>query len=248
MKNYNWLSWIFLFFISFSGRSNELFEEGNKYYAEEHYKTAAKSYESILDSSLLNSEVYYNLGNAYFKSKRLGLAIWAYERALKIDPRNEDAKFNLEFANMKTEDQIEQPEPALAEWFRRLLFGPKINLWAFVSIASSLLFALMIVIFTVSKSRRIRNLCLMSGTLLLIVLVFSTSTAYFHKDSILDESRAIIVAKEVEVKVSPLEKAEKNFLLHEGSKVTILKEKEDWTQVELNGNSGWLKSDEIRKI
>ena len=133
MQKYKYILLI-LFSVFTSGISfglDDKFKEANELYIEEHYKTAAKNYEEMLDSAHQNSEVYYNLGNAYYKSKRLGLAIWAYEKALKIDPRNEDAKFNLEFANLQTEDKIEQPNPALTEWLKRLLYGSHINLWAF---------------------------------------------------------------------------------------------------------------------
>jgi tetratricopeptide (TPR) repeat protein len=227
---------------------DETFKEANELYIEEHYKTAAKNYEAMLDSAHQNSEVYYNLGNAYYKSKRLGLAIWAYEKALKIDPRNEDAKFNLEFATLQTEDKIEQPDPALTEWIKRILYGPQINLWAFVSIASSLLFSLTVLVFIVAKSRRLRNLSMMSGLLFGLLLVFSTFTAYFHKQSILNETEAIVIEDKVNIRISPLDKANVSFKLHEGAKVKIIQQNDSWLQIEVNGNMGWILEEEVKKI
>jgi len=226
----------------------DVFAEGNNAYTEEHYKTAAQSYEAYLDSAHQNAEVYYNLGNAYYKSDRIGLAIWAYERALKLDPRNEDAKFNLEFANLQTEDQIEQPEPAISEWLKRLLFGPHTNLWAYVSIACSLLFSLVTLIFILTKSRRIRNLSLMGGMLFGMLLTISTLTAYFHKQAVLDDSEAIIISEKAEIRLSPLDKANVSFELHEGAKVKILQQNDSWTQIEVNGNSGWIMEEELKRI
>jgi len=113
---------LLLFLCSLPVFGQDAFVEGNEKYVEEHYKTALKSYESLIDSVNQSSEIYYNLGNAYYKTKNIGKAIWAYESALKTDPKNEDAKFNLEFANLQTEDKIEQPDPALTEWLKRLLF------------------------------------------------------------------------------------------------------------------------------
>ncbi|MBI3133684.1 MAG: tetratricopeptide repeat protein [Bacteroidetes bacterium] len=229
-------------------RAQNLFTEGNDYYAQEHYKTAAKSYEEYLDSAHQNSEVYYNLGNAYYKSKRIGLAIWAYERALKLDPRNEDAKFNLEFVNLQTEDKIEQPDPALSEWLKRLLYGPQTNLWAYVSIASSLIFSLIILVFILTRSRRIRNMSMMGGMLFGLLFAVSTLTAYFHKEAVLDNSEAIIVSEKAEVRLSPLDKANISFELHEGAKVKVLQQNDSWTQIEVNGNSGWVQEEELKRI
>lgn len=226
----------------------EKFKEANDLYIEEHYKTAAKMYESMLDSANQNSEIYYNLGNAYYKSKRLGLAIWAYEKSLKIDPRNEDAKFNLEFANLQTVEKIEQPDPALSEWIKRILFGSHVNLWAFVSVASSLLFSLTILIFILSKSRRLRNMSMMSGLLFCLLLIFSTTTAYFHKQSILSQTEAIVISELSNVRLSPMDKAKVSFEIHEGVKVKILQQNDSWIQVEVNGNSGWILEDEVKKI
>lgn len=227
---------------------DEKFKEANELYIEEHYKTAAKNYEEMLDSAHQNSEVYYNLGNAYYKSKRLGLAIWAYEKALKIDPRNEDAKFNLEFATLLTEDKIDQPDPALTEWIKRLLYGPQINLWSFVSIASSLLFSLTVLIFIIGKSRRLRNLSMMGGLLFGLLLVFSTITAYLHKQAILTETEAIVIEKKSNIRLSPMDKANVSFELHEGAKVKILQQNDSWLQIEVNGNSGWILEEEVKKI
>ncbi len=236
------------FFSGISFALDEKFKEANELYIEEHYKTAAKNYEEMLDSAHQNSEVYYNLGNAYYKSKRLGLAIWAYEKALKIDPRNEDAKFNLEFATLQTEDKIEQPDPALTEWLKRLLYGSHINLWAFVSIGSSLLFSLTILVFIVAKSRRIRNMSMMSGLLFGLLLIFSTTSAYFHKQSILSETEAIILEDQAYIRISPMDKANVSFKLHEGAKVKIIQQNDSWLQIEVNGNSGWIQEEEVKKI
>lgn len=249
MKKYKPLLFLlFLISLKTSVTGQETFEKANELYIEEHYKTAAKSYEQLLDSSHQNAEIYYNLGNAYYKSKRIGLAIWAYEKSLKINPKNEDAKFNLEFVNLQTEDKIEQPNPAISEWLKRLLFGDSINLWAFVSIASSLLLSLTILIFMVSKSRKLRNISMMSGLIFGILLLFSTTTAYFHKQSILDNSKAIIVKEKVEIRISPLKKANVSFELHEGAKIQILQENENWLQIEVNGNTGWVEQEDVMRI
>lgn len=228
--------------------AQEAFDAGNKSYVEEHYKTAVKHYETLLDSAHVSAELYYNLGNAYYKANQLGKSIWAYETCLKINPKNEDAKFNLEFVNLKTKVQIDNPEPAITEWLKRLLFGPSINLWAYISILSSFVFSFFLLVFFITKSKRRRNVSIMGGMTFFIILCFSTTTAYFHKESINNNTEGIVIAKKVEVRISPLKKANVTFELYEGAKVKLMEESEDWIQIDVNGNNGWLKKETIWKI
>ena len=238
----------FLLFVSINLIGQDAFVEGNKNYTEEHYKTAVKSYETLIDSVNRSSEIYYNLGNAYYKTKKLGKAIWAFESSLKLDPKNEDAKFNLEFVNLQTEAPIEQSKPALSEWLKRLLFGPQINLWAYISIGCSFALSLMILLFFITKSRRRRNISLMSGMTFALLLIFSTVTAYFHKTSILSHTDGIIVTEVANVRLSPIEKANISFELFEGSKVKLLDESGDWLQIQFGQNSGWVLKENVWEI
>ena len=93
-----------------------LFADANAQYAEGNYAEAAVQYEQILaelpSTSMANlpsdyAVVYYNLGNAYFKQGELAQAILAYERALRIKPSFKDAKHNLQFAQSRIIDNIE---------------------------------------------------------------------------------------------------------------------------------------------
>ena len=238
----------FLLLVSFNLIGQDAFVEGNQKYTEEHFKTALKSYESLIDSVHRSSEIYYNLGNAYYKTKKIGKAIWAYESALKIDPKNEDAKFNLEFVNLQAKDFIEQPKPALTDWLKRLLFGPQINLWAYISIGCSVALSLMILLFFMTKLRRRRNISLMGGMTFALLLIFSTVTAYFHKHSILSHTDGIIVTEKANVRLSPIEKANVSFVLLEGSKVKLLDENGEWLQIEFDKNSGWVLKENVWEI
>ena len=240
--------YIVLSFATTSIMAQDAFTEANKNYIEEHYKTAAKNYEKLIDSTQMSAELYYNLGNAYFKSNSIGKAIWAYETALKINPKNEDAKFNLEFVNLKTEVQIDHPEPAITEWLKRLLFGPNINLWSYASILSSFIFSFFLLIFFITKSKRRRSVSIMGGMTFFIILCVSTTTAFFHKETLTTSTEGIVIAKKVDVRISPLKKANVTFKLFEGDKVKLLEENEDWLQIDVNGNSGWIKKESIWKI
>ena len=60
---------------------------------------------------------------------------------------------------------------------------------------------------------------------------------------------AIIFEKKIDFRTEPNYRSEIQFNLHEGTKVTIKEELDDWVLVELsNGASGWMESKSIKKI
>ena len=73
-------------------------------------------------------------------------------------------------------------------------------------------------------------------------------TAHFHKASLMTKTEAVIVNEKVEIKISPLESATKSFELNEGTKVNILDENGEWSQIEVNGNTGWLENMSLWEI
>ena len=79
-------------------------------------------------------------------------------------------------------------------------------------------------------------------------MVFSIVTAYLHKQSIINRHEGIIISNSVEIKLSPLESAKSSFELNEGTKVLLLETNEEWIQVEVNGNAGWVLKENIWEI
>jgi SH3-like domain-containing protein len=60
---------------------------------------------------------------------------------------------------------------------------------------------------------------------------------------------AIIFDKKIDFRTEPNYRSEVQFNLHEGTKVLIKEELDEWVLVELtNGSSGWLKLNSIKKI
>ena len=110
-----------------------LFSQANTYYAEGNYAEAAAQYEQIIASTSdeISSDyamVYYNLGNAYFKQGELAQSILAYERALRLQPSLKDAKHNLQFAQSRIVDNIEDTHSFfLSNWLKAVRNALLIN-------------------------------------------------------------------------------------------------------------------------
>jgi SH3-like domain-containing protein len=56
-----------------------------------------------------------------------------------------------------------------------------------------------------------------------------------------DNSQAIILTPKVDVRSEPRESATTLFVLHEGTKVMVLQDRNGWSEVRLpNGSVGWM--------
>ena len=119
------------------GKDNEqaLFEQGNAQYGKANYKAAVASYQKILDDGYQSEAVYFNLGNAYYKLGEIPSALLYYEKARKLAPGDDDINFNIQFANLKTTDKIDDaPQLFLVNWWHSIILAFSINTLSTVSI------------------------------------------------------------------------------------------------------------------
>ena len=109
---------IIIFFnlsIVLSQNIDELFEDGNRFYNQNSYKEAVKSYEMILDYGYFSEDLFLNLGNAYFQESNFGQARWSYEMGLKLNPTNTDLQNNNNINKLYIEGFIELPKNDLID-------------------------------------------------------------------------------------------------------------------------------------
>jgi tetratricopeptide (TPR) repeat protein len=243
----------YLLFLSASlnaAGNNIAFDSANAAYARMDYKKAIDGYEQILKEKKVSPELYYNLGNAYYKTGDLGHAILNYERAKKRSPDDEDIQVNLSFAMQKTEDKIEAaPALFLQEWKSMVVNAMTERAWSLLCISVLIVSLLLLGFYIVSTGRMLRQISFYSGMALFLVciLVFFLARHKYTLESTSDE--AVVLSPSVTVNGSPSEKGTRLFLLHEGTKVTVLEVHDGWSEIRIaNGNSGWLKNDQIERI
>lgn len=249
MKRYTLLILVLLF--SFAGKAqqnaNEWFEKANAAYNMGNYDSAKIVYEKILATDMESVPLYFNLGNTYYKMHEYPMAIYYYEKALKLDPSNEEVQTNLAIANRAIVDKIEPvPQSFIVKiWCntRALLSGDQ---WAWCSVA---LFALLLVsVFLFLRSRKIgvRKLGFFAGVVFLLAFALSVVFAVQQKHASETQDQAIIMAPTVTVKSSPNATSIDLFVLHEGTKVTVLESSNGWNKVKIaNGSVGWLEVDKM---
>ena len=223
------------------------FEQANAAYNAGSYDTAVVMYQKIIDADMESVPVYYNMGNAYYKLHNYPMAIYNYEKALKLDPSNDDVQTNLAIANLAIVDKIEpMPQPFYVRWWQSARARLSGDQWAWCSIA---FFALLLVaLFMFLRSRRIgvRKLGFFGGIVFLVVFAVSVVFAAQLKQTAVNHDQAIVMAATATVKSTPNESSVDLFVLHEGTKVTILETSNGWNKVRIaNGSLGWLEADKM---
>ena len=230
---------------------DSLWNAANAAYAEGQWDAAVSGYEMISDMGLESAALYCNTGNAYAKSGNVPLAILYYERALKVDPSYEDAAYNLQLMNNRIQDRIDPvPEFFLKKWMKDISYLMDSDAWAIVALVLLGLTLAMFLLFLLAPSVAGRRTGFFTGLVLLVFMCFALGFSVSQKKASMSADKAIVTRPVVSVKSSPSAEASKDlFILHEGTKVTVLDQVGAWNNISLaDGRQGWLPADAMERI
>lgn len=231
-----------------------LFSQANTYYAEGDYAEAATQYEQILASSTgdLTSDyavIYYNLGNAYFKQGELAQSILAWERALRLQPSLKDAKHNLQFAQSRIVDNIEDTHSFfLSNWLKVVRNALSERTWVMMSISLFLLTLVGFFFFAFSRTIWLRKTAFYAGVVALLISIVACANAGTLHQRDTERAEAIITQGIVNVKASPDRSGTELFTIHEGTKVKITETIGEWCCIEVGNNVGWMQLAHLERI
>ncbi len=236
----------FLVFFIFTGSlvavesREELYVKANSSYENMNYEKSVSLYEELLRMDSVSPEVFYNLGNSYFKLKKIGKAILNYERALRLDPRDIDIRLNLKIARSMAIDKINAPEKGFILGAILFLYD---RMTANELAAMCSLFYLAVILFLILSIKFIvkRRLMLYTagafGVALFILFIFLS--VKIGKENF--TKTGIIVAEKIDVRSGPKEDYLLQFTLHEGAEVNIVKDAQNWYEIELSKDlKGWI--------
>ena len=249
MKQYTLL--ILLAIFSLAGRAQQTtddwFEQANAAYNMGNYDTARIVFEKILATDVESVPLYFNLGNTYYKMHEYPMAIYYYEKALKLDPSNEEVQTNLAIANHAIVDKIEPvPQSFIVKGWRNARASLSGDQWAWCSIVFFALLLVSAFLFLRARKTGVRKLGFFAGIVFLLVFALSVVFAAQLKHASETQDQAIIMAPTVTVKSSPNEASVDLFVLHEGTKVTVVETSNGWNKVRIaNGSVGWLEVDKM---
>lgn len=219
-------------------------------YKNGNYQKSIDYYKQVEKNGLTSAYMYYNMGNAYFRLKQIDQAILYYERALLLNPSDVDILHNLQYANTFVSDKInELPDPFYVSWFKSLTNLFSTNTWALISLFSFILILLLIYLNFLTSSSWVAKTIKTTAIAFVFIFAVSISAAYATYHSQSAHNKAIITAEAIEVKSSPDESGTVLFVIHEGTKVTITDEFEEWAEIRLlDGNTGWVKQNNFERI
>jgi tetratricopeptide (TPR) repeat protein len=231
--------------------ADSLWNTANQAYTEGRWADAVDGYEMISGMGLESAALYCNTGDAYFKDGNPAKAILYYERALKLDPSYSDARFNLALLNSGIQDRIDAvPEFVLKTWFRKFSYIMDSDGWAVCFIVFLALTLAMVLMFILSPSVGGRRTGFFVGIVMLLAAVLCLTFSAWQKNDAMGADEAIIMRPVTSVKSSPsYESAKDLFVLHEGTKVTIVDSVGSWNNIELaDGRQGWIPSSDLERI
>lgn len=244
---------IFFFLLSLQPQAQNpdaIFSRANKNYNLGSYEQALAGYDSIVQLGLHSSELYFNMGNAHYKLNRIAPSILNYEKAQLLDPTNEDIQHNLRFAQNMTIDIIEELPPNAFDVFIKSLSGAfSLPLWSRLVIGLLGLACLAFAVYLQSRQSRTKRQFFVLSLLLAMLSMISFGLALDRQAQDAQQSEAIIFAQTTDFHSEPNLRSEILVQLHEGTKVRVEDQVEQWVKVRLaNGTVGWLTQSDVQRI
>ena len=240
---------IFLLTTQFFYAQNS-FEKGNDLYQKGKYEQAISEYESVLASKKHSSELYFNLGNCYYKLNKVAPAIYNYEKALVLNPDDAEITNNLKFAQKLQIDEIKViPTVGFSKMVHDFASIFHYNTWAWISVGFSVLFLLFFIGYYFSQMTLSKRIFFFGMFALVFLLLISVSVAISEKNDFESEKPAIVFAEMVLVKSEPQKASNTVFTLHEGTKVFVLEDLDNWKKIQLtDGTEGWIEKTAIKEV
>ena len=243
---------IIVMLIAFLGNAqNEaLFNRATETYNNGDYQKAIDFYSEILDNGEHSAELYFNLGNAYYKLNQIAPSIYNYERALLLSPNDKEIKNNLIYARNMTLDTIEvMPETGLSKIYNAITGIMTFDQWSYTAVLFMFLFVLLYIAFYYFKYATKKRIAFIGSIVSLFISVMAVVFAFVQYNDFTADQPAIVFDSEVQIMAEPNKRSEPIFILHEGTKVNVLDELNEWKKIKIvDGKSGWVTSESIKLL
>lgn len=241
---------LLLSLVAYPQEANKLFAEGNTFYKEGNYTRAVGVYLAIEEQGLESDDLYFNIANCYYKLNKVAPAIYYYEKTLKVNPNYNDAKSNLAFAKRMTIDVIEElPKTYFQRFSINVIQKLNFDTWAFIAVIASFMVSLLFLLYYFSTSPKKKLFYFNTTILTIFVLGISVFFAFNNYKTVKKNRTAIIFSEKADIKNAPSASGEEVFELHEGTKVIVLDELDNWKKIKIaDGKIGWIYSDNLKEI
>jgi len=227
-----------------------LFDRGNQAYKTENYQQAIDLYEEVITSGEHSAELYYNLANAYYKLNKIAPSIYNYEKALLLNPNNYEVKNNLKFVQNRMVDPIKEvSKTGFNQWLHGFTGVFYYDTWSKIAIVFSFLVLFSFIGYYFAWRIGFKRVFFGLMILFLVNLILSILISSFEKKMTENNTQAIVFSESIAVKSEPNQNSVNVALLHEGTKVEVLEELDDYYKVVLpDQNVGWLVKKSVKLL
>lgn len=255
IKTYFTLSVLFFSLIgtiSLQGQASmeSLFKEGNTAYNEGDYKKAIALYEQTLKLGQHSAALYFNLGSAYYRVNNVAESIYYFEKAELLAPEDEDIQINSAFAKNMTIDAIEfLPESQLAQFQKKVFKSLSFSTWTILTVALLWIFVILFLGYIFFRSAFLKRTFFFTSLVVLLLFVGSFLVTFTINQKQKNTEYAIIFSDQIDIWSEPNQQGDLLFTLHEGTKVQVLDDLDEWQKIRIaNGSEGWIRNARIRKL
>lgn len=241
---------IFFFVSGLLAQNEVLFSKATDSYNAGDYGKAIEYYQRIIDNGKHSAELYFNMANAHYKRDEIGPSIYYYEKALLLKPNDSEILNNLSYAQNMRLDAIDTlPESAMTRFYNAFIGNFSFDQWAYFGVAMIIIFVLAYLAYYLLNNTLQKRFSFIVSIFALLLCVSSLSFAYLQYNAFNSDNPAIIFEREVVVTSEPNERSERIFTLHEGTKVNVLEELNDWMKIKIvDGQTGWIPSENLKLL
>ena len=231
-------------------QNEALFNEATAAYNKGDYEKAVKNYLEVLESGQHSAELYFNLGNCYYKLNQIAPSIYYYEKALLLKPNDPETKNNLTYAQNMTLDAIDAlPETGLAKIKKSLTGFLSFDQWGKTAVAFMILFVLLYIAFYYASYSSRKRTAFIASIIALFISLISVVFAFIQYNEFKSYHPAIVFSEEIAIRSEPNDRSQEIFTLHEGAKVNVLEELNDFKKIQIaDGKTGWLPKESIKVL
>ena len=226
------------------------FENANSAYNAGQFENAVMLYKEILESGQHSAELYFNLANSYYRLNQVGESIFYFEKAKQLQPTDEDINVNSNFAQNMAIDAVEVlPKSQITKLREKTIGLFSQDGWAFFIILLAWFLVFFWGLYLWNKVPVIKRTFFIFTLVLGSLLTGSLFIAVIKSSKTADTTYGILFNKKIEVWAEPNSRAEVLFLLHEGTKVKMLDQLQEWRKIRIaNGSEGWIKNGRVRSL
>lgn len=227
---------------------NIRFQQGNEWYKKGEYNKAIEAYFEVQTQNKVSYALLFNMANAYYKLHQYGLAILHYERAKKYYGNTEELEHNLALCKKNIIDK-ESISPFKFQWHLGLPNMISESQWAWMSIVFMILLLGPVFLVTKAELPQTRKFWFNAAIFVFIMLLLSLLLGFVRRTQLSHSNQAIVMGQTIQIQSEPIHSSKEMFVIHEGTKVDILRREGDWINIAIsNGNEGWCLSSALEEI